>query len=144
MESNTVNTAEQNKDNSFKVYIALVVLGILGVFVFILSKPSNTEPDSATDTLVETTPSEEFPSSPNYSLLEISEHSSESDCWLAVEGQVYDVTEFIPSHPGGDKILAGCGKDATNLFTVEGSGGREHSSTAKQLLENYKIGELVN
>jgi len=144
MESNTVNAAEQNKDNNFKVYIALAVLGILGVFVFILSKSSNIEPNNATDVLVETAPNEKISASPNYSSLEISEHSSESDCWLAVEGQVYDVTEFIPSHPGGDKILAGCGKDATNLFTVDGSGGRKHSNTAKQLIEDYKIGELVN
>lgn len=30
-------------------------------------------------------------------------HSSENDCWIVVNGDVWDITEFIPSHPGGNE-----------------------------------------
>jgi predicted heme/steroid binding protein len=37
--------------------------------------------------------------------------------WVAIEGSVYDVTDFIAEHPGGPKILKkNCGKDSTELF----------------------------
>ncbi len=36
------------------------------------------------------------------------------DCWLVIEGRVYDVSEFMIRHPGGRWIiLAQAGKDAT-------------------------------
>ena len=35
------------------------------------------------------------------SVEEISKHSSAEDCWIVVEGKVWDLTEFAPSHPGG-------------------------------------------
>lgn len=38
------------------------------------------------------------------------------DCWTLVNGRVYDVTNYIPYHPGGKKIMLGAGKDATQLF----------------------------
>ena len=40
-----------------------------------------------------------------YTLEEIAEHSSEDDCWLAIEGIVYDISEFLPEHPGGGDIV---------------------------------------
>jgi L-lactate dehydrogenase (cytochrome) len=32
---------------------------------------------------------------------EISQHASEEDAWIVVNGKVYDVTKFAPEHPGG-------------------------------------------
>jgi len=72
----------------------------------------------------------------SYSLLDIADHNTKEDCWLAIEGKVYDVTEFIPSHPGGDKIINGCGKDATQMFS-------KHPASAKEKLPNYLIGSLI-
>lgn len=49
-----------------------------------------------------------------YTGKEIAEHSSRESCWIIVHGKVYDVTEFLPEHPGGSKIiLKYAGKDAT-------------------------------
>jgi nitrate reductase (NAD(P)H) len=31
---------------------------------------------------------------------ELAKHCKESDCWIAVEGKVYDVTAFLDDHPG--------------------------------------------
>ncbi|KZT05333.1 uncharacterized protein LAESUDRAFT_726963 [Laetiporus sulphureus 93-53] len=45
---------------------------------------------------------------------EVAEHNSRESCWIIVHGKVYDVTEFLPEHPGGSKIiLKYAGKDAT-------------------------------
>ena len=32
---------------------------------------------------------------------EIAKHNSIDDCWIVVDGQVWDLTEFAPEHPGG-------------------------------------------
>jgi cytochrome b involved in lipid metabolism len=40
----------------------------------------------------------------------LAKHSVATDCWVAFEGSVYDVTAFIPKHPGGaDSITGTCG-----------------------------------
>jgi cytochrome b involved in lipid metabolism len=80
----------------------------------------------------------------SYNMEEISEHASAEDCWLLIEGKVYDVTEFVNGHPGGKAILEGCGMDATELYKTRPMGsGTEHSEEARSLLDEYLIGELV-
>jgi len=54
-----------------------------------------------------------------YTFDEISKHNSEQDCWVVVNGEVLDVTKFLPDHPGGKKaILLFAGKDATEEFNM--------------------------
>lgn len=44
-------------------------------------------------------------------------HNTAASCWVIIDGHVYDVTAFIPSHPGGAGIiLANGGRDVTRLF----------------------------
>jgi cytochrome b involved in lipid metabolism len=70
---------------------------------------------------------------------EVAMHNTPQDCYIAVSGKVYDVTKYINSHPGGNEILRGCGKDATNLFV-----GKPHSDSAVNILKSYYIGDLAN
>jgi cytochrome b involved in lipid metabolism len=82
---------------------------------------------------------------PVYTLSEIAQHKTKTDCWMAIGGSVYNVTPSTTSgkHPGGDAILAGCGIDATTLFETRPMGtGTPHSEKAHSYLENYKIGKL--
>nr|VWP00836.1 Uncharacterized protein [Ganoderma boninense] len=52
-----------------------------------------------------------------YSLDEVSKHNSSSSCWVIISNKVYDVTDFLPDHPGGTKIiLKYAGKDATSAY----------------------------
>ncbi len=48
------------------------------------------------------------------SLKEIQRHKSVKDCWVTVDGEVYDVTSFIKDHPSR-RIVMSCGGDATDL-----------------------------
>ena len=78
-----------------------------------------------------------------YTLADVSMHSTADDCWLVIHGKVYDVTTWIPQHPGGNAILEGCGKDATDLFETRPMGsGTPHSERARDLLQNYFIADL--
>merc|ERR1719230_1996448 len=54
-----------------------------------------------------------------YSMEEVAKHTSKSDCWVVVDGQVLDVTKFLGEHPGGElAILTFAGKDATEEFNM--------------------------
>ncbi|KAJ4728487.1 Cytochrome b5 [Melia azedarach] len=73
-----------------------------------------------------------------YTLSEVSEHNKRKDCWLVIEGQVYDVTKFLDDHPGGDEVLlSATGKDATDDFEDVG-----HSSAAKAMMDEFYVGEI--
>ncbi|CAL9242698.1 unnamed protein product [Arabidopsis halleri] len=73
-----------------------------------------------------------------FTLAEVSQHSSSQDCWIVIDGKVYDVTKFLDDHPGGDEvILTSTGKDATDDFEDVG-----HSSTAKAMLDEYYVGDI--
>lgn len=57
--------------------------------------------------------------SPNSSLkgADVAKHNSRESCWVIVHGKAYDVTDFLPEHPGGPKIiLKYAGKDATEEY----------------------------
>jgi predicted heme/steroid binding protein len=52
-----------------------------------------------------------------YSLDEVAKHNTEKDCWVVVNGQVLNVTDF--EHPGGKKvIMMYAGRDATEEFNM--------------------------
>lgn len=76
--------------------------------------------------------------------VELASHNSQDNCWLAVNGKVYDVTKYIYTHPGGaGEIIKYCGQEATQAFaTMDKARPRDHSQSAYKLLENYYIGEL--
>ena len=32
---------------------------------------------------------------------QVRQHNTQDDCWIVVNGKAYDVTDFMPDHPGG-------------------------------------------
>lgn len=81
----------------------------------------------------------------SYTLAQIAEHGSKENCWIGIEGKVYDVTEYVGSgfHPGKEAILKGCGKDATSLFNNRPNGSGAHSAMARNILKRYLIGTIA-
>lgn len=139
--------------------IAIVVAIGVGVMVFsedddTSSTPSTAETSqSSNDSVNETSiPNDEIPSSVDERVIpasEIAEHNTEDDCWTYIGTKVYDLTDYIPSHPGGDEILRACGTDGSTLFNErqdsdgnDVGSGRPHSANAMQALEQLKIGTL--
>ncbi|TDL22789.1 fumarate reductase [Rickenella mellea] len=54
-----------------------------------------------------------------YTLEDVKKHNKKDDCWVVVNGEVLDVTNFLPDHPGGEKaILLYAGRDATEEFNM--------------------------
>ena len=59
------------------------------------------------------------PTIPSISLAEVAKHTTKGDCWIAVNGQVLNVTAFLKDHPGGElPILTFAGKDASKEFNM--------------------------
>ncbi|PGH15490.1 hypothetical protein AJ80_05507 [Polytolypa hystricis UAMH7299] len=52
-----------------------------------------------------------------FDAFEVAKHNSAESCWVVLYGKVYDVTDFLPDHPGGASIILKlAGKDATEEF----------------------------
>lgn len=47
----------------------------------------------------------------------LKEHRSRDDAWSAFSGKVYNITAYLPYHPGGEKeLMRVAGRDGTKLF----------------------------
>ena len=47
----------------------------------------------------------------------LKEHNKKDDAWSVFSGKVYNITPYIPFHPGGEKeLLRVAGRDGTKLF----------------------------
>jgi cytochrome b involved in lipid metabolism len=70
---------------------------------------------------------------------EVKKHDSGTSCWSIVYGNVFDLTKWIPKHPGGPAVIrAICGKDGTSAFEGQHAG---QGKPANQL-SNYFLGKL--
>ena len=76
----------------------------------------------------------------NYTLTAalIAQHNTASDCWVTANNNVYNVTSYINSHPGGaNNITKYCGQDIAAAFARQG-----HSANASNIFASYKIGTI--
>lgn len=70
---------------------------------------------------------------------EVKKHNSATDCWSIIDGNVYNLTNWVYSHPGGSaRITAICGKDGSASF----SGQHSNSNSAKSRLKGFELGKL--
>ena len=70
---------------------------------------------------------------------ELARHRSRDDLWIAIRGKVYDVTKYLPYHPGGvEEVIRGAGQDATLLFNEV-----HRWIQASQMLSKYCVGTFV-
>jgi cytochrome b involved in lipid metabolism len=105
----------------------------------VLNTSSSLSVSSSTDTsLPQPTPSP-VPTPTQYSKTAVAAHSTSSDCWIIINDQVLDVTDYLPGHPGGaSAITPYCGKDATTAFRSI----RKHNGFAQKLISEFVISPL--
>lgn len=78
----------------------------------------------------------------NYTQTEIAKHDKSSDCWIIIDNEAYDVTNYLNKHPGGsEQIIPFCGKEATEAFNTKNGRG-SHNANAMEILKNLKIGTV--
>lgn len=129
------------KKTTLAIIIAILSVGALaGVYFFNIKEPSTS-----------TTPSiNSQDASDTFTTAEVAKHDAADDCWTIIEDNVYDLTSYIPNHPGGvEDIVMACGTDGTSLFTerktTDGDkvgSGKPHSASAESQLAKLKIGVI--
>lgn len=88
---------------------------------------------------ISASPAASEPAAGTYSMAQVQQHKSATDCWTVVGGTVYDLTKFVQQHPGGpNRIISLCGTDGTSAFRAQ------HDSAAKpnNILSDYAVGTL--
>ena len=135
---------------ALKVFIPIIA--VLSIVLTVLAGHSGAEASwkdriAATQTtaLGDTAPTKTNPASPKASSptgtmtlsnAEIRTHNSKSDCWSIVNGNVYNLTSYVSSHPGGQSVIANiCGKDGSSAFSNQhGNQGKPNNVLSGFLL----------
>lgn len=134
--------------NTKKIYLFLLIPALLLILTAcgnpnLTNTKNNTTSGGVTNPLNSSNPTISS-STPKFNgpltMAELAKHNSKSDCWQLIDGQVYDLSAYTMSgaHPGGDKILNGCGIDASALFNSVG----KHNGRARAMLPNYLLGPI--
>jgi len=70
------------------------------------------------------------------------EFTEKGACWVIMENVVYDVSGFLPQHPGGETILkAYLGKDITKEFR---GAVYVHTNSARSILDTLRVGTILD
>jgi len=78
---------------------------------------------------------------PIYSMEEVGKHvSAEVGIWVTFKDNVYDITEFVRDHPGGDRIMLAAGKAIDPFWRLYQL--HESRGNATKILETLQIGKL--
>ena len=76
----------------------------------------------------------------NYTMEDVKKKNTSAACWTVIDGNIYDLTKWIPVHRGGPQAITFlCGKDGTSSFKAQ----HEGASTPMSALANYFIGPLA-
>jgi hypothetical protein len=86
------------------------------------------------------TPTVEVTTQAGYTMAKVKENNSAASCWSVINGNVYNLTQWINSHPGGPSVIRGlCGVDGTSSFNGKHRGDGGPAS----ILSGYLLGPLA-
>ncbi|OYW85244.1 hypothetical protein B7Z17_02635, partial [Candidatus Saccharibacteria bacterium 32-49-10] len=78
--------------------VTLLLLVLIGFGIWMMISQQNNQSQRAPqDTTVK--------QKKTFTMDEVASHNSRTDCWTIISGQVYELTDFINRHPGGDEVL---------------------------------------
>ena len=109
-----------------------VAVGDKEIFGEVLRGAAATPVASATPTPSATTS--------GYTMAQVAANNSAKSCWAVIEGSVYNLTNWINSHPGGTgAIISLCGTEATSSFNAQ----HANQSRPSSRLSGYLLGPLA-
>jgi cytochrome b involved in lipid metabolism len=74
-------------------------------------------------------------------LSRVKENNTASSCWSIINGNVYNLTTWISSHPGGKSAITSlCGIDGTSSFNSQ----HRNESRPESRLAGYLLGKLTS
>lgn len=111
-----------------KIAIGVLVTASLIMVGLYVSKSSQTSNESTNAKSSE----------PTYTEQDVAKHNSTSDCWMSIDGKVYNVSSYIKIHKSR-RIIDGCGLDASKLYNNE----RKHLGR-EALLKTMLVGDLAD
>ena len=101
--------------------------------------PTPTPTVTATPTVSATPTPTPTPVVTGYTMAQVRANNTAKSCWTAIDGYVYNLTNWISAHPGGfGAILFLCGTDGTNAFKAQ----HENQTKPAIRLDGYRIGPL--
>lgn len=75
-----------------------------------------------------------------YTQAEVRQHNTRDDCWVIVDGKVYNVTTWIKVHPGGELLILDiAGMDITDPFLVN-----HLPFVREKILPKFQVGFVSN
>lgn len=76
-----------------------------------------------------------------FSLEEVTKHDTQANrVWVTYKHGVYDITDFIPLHPGADKLLMAAGGSVEPFWAMYAV--HLNNKVIQEMLEGYRIGNL--
>lgn len=102
--------------------------------------PTHTTVQPTSEPSALSTPKAESTTQSGFTMANVRANNSEASCWTVISGNVYNLTQWINSHPGGPSLIrALCGTDGTASFNNQHGGQNNPTKT----LANYLLGPLV-
>jgi cytochrome b involved in lipid metabolism len=134
-------------DQKFSVIIftaVIVLLVAIVVFSF-----GNTSKLSNTNVIVSNNSSQTLSlnSSNLISTVELSKHNLENDCWVVYKNEVYDLTSWLPRHPGSaGAILPYCGNLGFEAAFIQQHGNSKASLFMKvaKFMGEFEVKGQIN
>src|SRR3989344_1130374 len=135
------------------VLLAIIIVNLVAWTVFLTgnnqqssfppnSNSQNLSPQNQGQTPSSNTRPSETEATITISLIELGKHNKQSDCWVGFEGKAYDLTDWLPEHPGpSSAIVPYCGK--STAFEKAFSDQHGNSQVNRLLRETTYKGALA-
>jgi len=119
-----------------------VIATIAGISILLAGTFNSFHAENFEDSELPKSTGDVISSLPTITLEELVKHKSpESHIWVTFRNGVYDITDFVESHPGGDQILQAAGSsidDFWNAYPIH------KTKDTFELLESFRIGNILN
>lgn len=125
----------------FFIFLGAVIIVALGVYLYNYFQSNKLGQYEVNNTQKENNLASQTSTENIFSMEVVEKHNSKESCFTVINGNVYDLTEWVGKHPGGsEKILEICGKDGTMAFQSEHGGEKK----PEKKLNEFYVGKLAN